>query len=111
MNSIWSLTRILLDRIDGELTPEQEKQVNFIHKAASDLSEIVNDLLDLAKVEAGKIAVRPTHFEVNDLFGALRGMLRPLLAHNSSVSLLFDDPIGVPTLLTDESKVSQSCAT
>jgi signal transduction histidine kinase/CheY-like chemotaxis protein len=106
LNAILSLSRILLDRIDGELTSEQVKQVEFIRQAASDLSEIVNDLLDLAKVEAGKVTVRPAEFEIRDLFGALRGMLRPLLVHNSSVKLEFDDPLGI-TANTDQSKVSQ----
>jgi signal transduction histidine kinase/CheY-like chemotaxis protein len=107
LNSILSLGRLLLDRVDGDLTPEQERQVRFIQKAAEDLSELVNDLLDLAKVEAGKIVIRPQDFEVADLFGALRGMLRPLLMHNSSVNLVFEEPQGVQTLETDESKVSQ----
>ena len=56
LNSIINLTRILLDRLDGELTAEQDKQVRYIAKSATDLSDLVNDLLDLAKVEAGKIA-------------------------------------------------------
>jgi CheY-like chemotaxis protein/anti-sigma regulatory factor (Ser/Thr protein kinase) len=66
----------------------------------------VNDLLDLAKAQAGKVVVHPVEFEVDNLFGALRGMLRPLLL-NESVSLVFDDVDGVPPLYTDESKVSQ----
>jgi signal transduction histidine kinase/CheY-like chemotaxis protein len=107
LNAILSLSQILLDRTDGELVGEQEKQVNFIRKAATDLSELVNDLLDLARVEAGKVLIRPTEFSVDDLFGALRGMLRPLLAHNSSVSLLFEAEPGLPNLKSDEGKVSQ----
>jgi signal transduction histidine kinase/CheY-like chemotaxis protein len=107
LNSILALTRLLTERIDGELTAEQEKQVDFIRKAAEDLSELVNDLLDLAKVEAGKVVLRPLEFEVVGLFGALRGMLRPLLAHNTAVSLIFEEPRDVPVLKTDESKVSQ----
>ncbi|HLO51428.1 MAG TPA: ATP-binding protein [Kamptonema sp.] len=107
LNSIISLSRMLLDRMDGELTAEQEKQVTFIRKSAEGLSDLVNDLLDLAKVEAGKIVVLPNEFEVSDLFGALRGMLRPLLAYNSSVSLVFQEPVGIPKLYTDEGKVSQ----
>ncbi|HEY7426798.1 MAG TPA: ATP-binding protein [Gemmataceae bacterium] len=107
VNSILSLARILLDRLDGELSAEQEKQVAFIRRAAEDLAELVNDLLDLAKVEAGKVSVRPQPFEAAELFGALRGMLRPLLAHNPTVSLVFDDPVDVPSLVSDESKVSQ----
>lgn len=107
LNSIISLSRLLLDRSDGELSLEQEKQVNFIRKAASDLSELVNDLLDLAKVEAGKTIVQPSHFEISSLFATLRGMLRPLLSHNSSVTLVFEEPVDVPTLYTDEGKVAQ----
>jgi signal transduction histidine kinase/CheY-like chemotaxis protein len=106
LNAILSLSRMLLERSDGELTPEQEKQIGFVRKSAQDLSELVNDLLDLAKVEAGKIQVHCREFEVPVLFSALRGMLRPLLAGNS-VNLVFDDPVGLPLLRTDESKVSQ----
>src|SRR5580693_772865 len=107
LNSILALSQILFDRMDGELTPEQEKQVTFIRRSAQDLTDLVNDLLDLAKVEAGKVTIRPAEFSVESLFAALRAMLRPLLAQNSSVSLVFEDPVGIPELYTDEAKVSQ----
>ncbi|MCC5648673.1 response regulator [Nostoc sp. XA013] len=107
LNSILSLSRMLLARMDGDLTVEQEKQVTFIQKAASGLSEMVNDLLDLAKVEAGKIEVRPSSFEVSDLFATLRGMLRPLLVQGSSVALIVEEPEGITPLYTDEGKVGQ----
>jgi signal transduction histidine kinase/CheY-like chemotaxis protein len=107
LNSIISLTRILLQKLDGELSAEQEKQVRFIQRSADSLSELVNDLLDLAKVEAGKIIIRPIEMNVRSLFGTLRGMLRPLLAHNGSVDLIFEEPAELPQLNTDESKVSQ----
>ncbi len=107
LNSTLSLSKLLLDQVDGPLTAEQKKQVHFIQRSAEDLSELVNDLLDLSKVAAGKIAIRPTEFKVEDLFGALRGMLKPLLAANTSVNLIFDEPEGIPTMETDEGKVSQ----
>ena len=107
LNSILALSQILMDRMDGELTSEQEKQVTFIRRSAQDLTDLVNDLLDLAKVEAGRVTIRPTAFSVESLFSALRGMLRPLLAQNSSVTLVFDDPVDMPELFTDEAKVSQ----
>jgi CheY-like chemotaxis protein/anti-sigma regulatory factor (Ser/Thr protein kinase) len=66
----------------------------------------VSDLLDLAKVEAGKTEVRPRHFEVHELFGGLRGMLKPLLVSNS-LELIFEAAPDLPTLYTDEGKVSQ----
>ncbi len=106
LNSIRALTRLLLDRVDGPLTPEQDKQLHFIRKSAEDLTQLVDDLLDLAKIEAGKIDVRPVQFTAQNLFSALRGMLRPLLV-SDAVNLRFDDAIDIPTLHTDEAKVSQ----
>jgi len=107
LNSIISLSRLLMDRLHGDLTPEQMKQVRFIESSARDLQEMVNDLLDLAKVEAGKIRIRPKRFEVHELFSALKGMLKPLLADNNSVELSFEDLGELPALHTDEGKVSQ----
>ncbi|HEX6821778.1 MAG TPA: ATP-binding protein [Candidatus Sulfotelmatobacter sp.] len=107
LNSITALSQILLDRMDGELTEEQDKQVQFIKNSAQDLIDLVNDLLDLAKVEAGKVTIRPARFEVKTLFAALRGMLRPLLAQNSSVRLVFDDPDEDIDIYSDEAKLSQ----
>jgi signal transduction histidine kinase/CheY-like chemotaxis protein len=106
VNSIQALSRLLLERTDGNLTAEQERQVSFIRKAADGLSELVNDLLDLAKVEAGKIVVRPVEFDIEHLFGALRGMLRPLLV-GESVALIFEEPNGLISMYSDEAKVSQ----
>src|SRR5580698_8328041 len=107
LNSIISLARLLMDKLDGDLSSEQEKQVRYIESSARDLQEMVNDLLDLAKVEAGKIKIRVKTFEVQELFSALKGMLKPLLADNNTVELNFDDPVDVPPLRTDEGKVSQ----
>jgi signal transduction histidine kinase/DNA-binding response OmpR family regulator len=106
LNSILALSRLLLERADGPLTTEQEIQVTYIRKSADSLFELVNDLLDLAKVEAGKTEIRSTEFEVSALFGALRGMLRPLLV-SSTLNLVFDEPAGIPPLFSDEGKISQ----
>ena len=106
LNSILSLSRLLLSRTDGTLAPEQEKQVQFIRKSAENLMELVNDLLDLAKVEAGKTVVNPREFIAEDLFSALRGMLRPLLV-GDNVLLIFDDATDIPLMNTDEAKISQ----
>jgi len=106
LNSVLALSRILLDRLDGDLTREQEKQVQYIRRSAEQLIEMVNDLLDIAKVEAGKITVRPTEFDAQALFGSLRGVLKPLLV-SQRVNLVFEDPENVTPLYTDDSKVAQ----
>ena len=104
--STVSLCKILLDRSDGELTEEQERQVSLILRAQEGLAELVNNLLDLAKVEAGKSTVNPSEFSVEDLFSALRGMFRPMPS-NPHVALIFDDPPETPPLISDEGKISQ----
>ena len=106
LNSVLALSRLLLDRIDGDLTPEQERQVGYIRRSAESLLELVNDLLDLAKVEAGKVDIKPSAFTVGELFGGLRGALRPLLT-SQAVDLIFEIPDQVPNLFTDEGKVTQ----
>jgi signal transduction histidine kinase/CheY-like chemotaxis protein len=106
VNAILALSHLLLEHTDGELSSEQTKQVNYIRKSGEALLELVNDLLDLAKIEAGKVTVKACEFEVSNLFSALRGMLRPLLV-SDAVNLVFDEPVGMPIMRTDEGKVSQ----
>ena len=110
LNSIASLSNLLLGRFDGDLSPEQEKQVTYIQRSAAELSELVNDLLDLAKVEAGKIDVKPRHFEVQEFFAALRGMLKPLLAGNS-LDLLFEAAPGSQPSTWMRERSRKYCAT
>ena len=104
LNTILSLAQLLLDRVDGELSEEQEKQVLFIKKAAENLSELINDLLDLAKIEAGKTTLTLSEFSVKELFSILRGMLKPILV-NPAVALIFEDPNPDITVFNDEGTV------
>ena len=106
LTSMTSIAGILLSRLDGPLTAEQQKQVEFIRGSTRELTEMVNDLLDLAKVEAGRITISPEWFEMVDLFAALRGMFKPIVA-TTSVNLTFDEPEGEIKLYTDDKKVSQ----
>lgn len=106
LTSMTSITGILLARLDGPLTPEQQKQLEFIRGSVRELTEMVNDLLDLAKVEAGRITISPEWFEMVDLFSALRGMFRPIVA-STAVSLVFDEPEGEIRMYTDDKKLSQ----
>ncbi|HEY4329669.1 MAG TPA: ATP-binding protein [Phycisphaerae bacterium] len=106
LGSMVSISRILLSRLDGPLSPEQEKQAKFILDAATELTQMVNDLLDLAKVEAGKISISPSWFEMVNLFGALRGMFKPLLTEDS-VPLIFEEPVDIPRVYSDDRKLSQ----
>ncbi|MGE6994722.1 sensor histidine kinase [Pseudomonas sp. NPDC047961] len=106
LGSIRSITRLLSDELDGPLSPEQHKQVLFISGAATELSDMVDDLLDLAKIEAGRITISPAWFDMLDLFAALRGMFRPIVDANA-VDLIFEEPQDMPRLYTDDKKLAQ----
>jgi len=99
LNSILGLC----DLLDRRGTFEE---TGYIRRAAQDLRELVDDLLDLARVDSGKTLVRHEPIDVDDIFGALRGMLRPLL-RNQSVALMFDAAPDLPPIVTDGAKVSQ----
>jgi signal transduction histidine kinase len=106
ISSIRSLSRLLLDRVDGPLTEEQERQVKFIQSASAEFADMVDDLLDLAKVEAGRVEISAGWFELVDLFSALRGMFKPVL-NNPDVNLVFVEPQNKLPLYTDDKKLSQ----
>jgi signal transduction histidine kinase len=106
LGSILSITSLLADELDGPLSPEQQTQVGFIRSSARELREMVDDLLDLAKIEAGRISISPAWFDMLDLFSALRGMFRPIV-DGSPVDLIFEEPAGLPRLYTDDKKLAQ----
>jgi signal transduction histidine kinase len=104
--SITSITAILIDGLDGPLTAEQRRQLQFVRGSVRELTEMVDDLLDLAKVDAGRISISPEWFDMVDLFSALRGMFKPILG-SSAVSLIFEETSGIPRIYTDDKKLSQ----
>ncbi|MEE1923367.1 ATP-binding protein [Pseudomonas sp. 148P] len=106
LGSILSITSLLADELDGPLSPEQHKQVAFVSNATRELSDMVDDLLDLAKIEAGRITISPGWFDMLDLFAALRGMFRPIV-NSADVDLIFEEPSGLPRLYTDDKKLAQ----
>ena len=106
LSSILALCELLLDRADGPLSEEQERQVAYIRGGAEALLPLVNDLLDLARIEAGKTVVHADTFTIEDLFASLRGMFRPL-HHDDRVSLVFEPAGQLPPISSDESKVAQ----
>jgi signal transduction histidine kinase/CheY-like chemotaxis protein len=104
--SAINLARLLLDETGDGLSGEQQKQVQFIKKAMENLLELISDLLDLRKVEAGKTTLTLGSVNLSDIFATLRGMFRPLLA-TQYVSLVIAEPGDIPPLYTDEGKLAQ----
>jgi signal transduction histidine kinase/DNA-binding response OmpR family regulator len=106
LNSILGLTKLLLARSDGELNEEQEKQLQFILQSTEALYTLVNDLLDLSKMEAGKAMLRANSFTAEGLLSSLRGMLRPLV-NDAAVEFVVEAPREEIWFETDEGKIAQ----
>ena len=108
LTSVQNLSRILLARSDGPLNYEQARQVEMIQRAVEGLAEMVNELLDIARIEAGKVNVDPAEFDVRDLFNSLRALIRPLIT-NDVVSLVIDEEAAdrLPVMVTDENRLAQ----
>jgi signal transduction histidine kinase len=105
LNAIIGLTRLLIKRDDIAKSPDASRQITYIQKSAQELTELVNDLLDLAKVEAGKLTIHTVEFDASELLRGLRGILRPLLTHDN-IDLTFDE-VSLPTMKSDEGKIAQ----
>lgn len=106
INSIESLSKILLSGMDGELNREQKRQVSYICENVLRLSSMVNDLLEIGHLEKGKTRIHPKESTVEEIFSGLRGMLRPILKEKE-IPLIFEEPTDSLPLYTDDGKVSQ----
>ena len=106
LNSILALSQILLDRLDGDLNAEQAKQVEIIERNAQNLLRLINDILDLSKIEAGKLELVTSEFEVKELIQSVRATVAPLIAEKR-LALHIEIAPDLPRLHTDESKLRQ----
>ncbi|MFE2007951.1 response regulator [Pseudomonas guariconensis] len=107
LNSSLILAKLLAENAQGNLSSEQVKFAESIYSAGNDLLNLINDILDIAKVEAGKLEVRPQVTQVDSLADGLRSLFQPLAQDKG---LAFDVRLepGVPaTLLTDRQRLEQ----
>jgi CheY-like chemotaxis protein/signal transduction histidine kinase/CHASE3 domain sensor protein len=107
LNSTLILAKLLAENAEQTLTPEQVKFAESIYSAGNDLLHLINDILDISKVEAGKLEVRPENTRVTGLADSLRTMFTPLAADKGlgfSISISEDAPA---TLYTDRQRVEQ----
>ncbi|MCL2586478.1 MAG: HAMP domain-containing protein, partial [Streptosporangiales bacterium] len=78
LNSLLVLARLLADNDEGNLTPKQVEYATIVHSSGTDLLRLINDILDLTKVEAGKMDIHPERFTLPALTEELRGVFGPL---------------------------------
>ncbi|MDQ1025683.1 HAMP domain-containing protein/signal transduction histidine kinase/ActR/RegA family two-component response regulator [Streptomyces umbrinus] len=107
LNSLLILAKLLADNADSNLTPKQVEFAETIHGAGSDLLQLINDILDLSKVEAGKMDVSPTRIALVQLVDYVEATFRPLTAEKGLDFSVRVSPELPATLHTDEQRLLQ----
>ncbi|MFC1419914.1 HAMP domain-containing protein [Streptacidiphilus cavernicola] len=107
LNSLLILAKLLTDNAEGNLSPKQVEFAETIHGAGSDLLQLINDILDLSKVEAGKMDVRPARIALVQLVDYVEATFRPLTADKGLDFAVEVSPELPVTLHTDEQRLQQ----
>nr|WP_233575881.1 HAMP domain-containing protein [Saccharopolyspora rhizosphaerae] len=107
LNSVLILAKLLADNMDGNLTPQQVDLARTVHQAGSDLLQLINDVLDLSKVEAGQMHLLPEDVEIGELARSLEAMYRPVAAEKGLEFKVVVAPSLPPSVHTDRSRLEQ----
>jgi signal transduction histidine kinase/CheY-like chemotaxis protein/HAMP domain-containing protein len=107
LNSLLILARLLAQNPGRNLTAKQVEYANVIHSAGSDLLQLINDILDLSKVEAGRMDVRAERFTLATLIEDIQATFRPLTAEKGLDFDVSVDPSAPSALVTDRQRLRQ----
>jgi len=107
LNSLLILARLLAQNPGRNLTPKQVEYANVIHSAGSDLLQLINDILDLSKVEAGRMDVRAERFTLAALLDDIQATFRPLTAEKGLDFEVSVEASAPAELVTDRQRLRQ----
>ncbi|MFC5885226.1 HAMP domain-containing protein [Kitasatospora sp. CM 4170] len=107
LNSLLILAQLLAQNSSGNLTAKQVEYAGVIHSAGSDLLQLINDILDLSKVEAGKMELTPEPFPVRELLEYVDSVFRPLADQKDLAFTVTVDPAVPAELVTDQARLRQ----
>ncbi len=106
LNSILGYTDLLLDRVDGDITDEQEKSLTKVHRNAKHLLKLINDVLDISRIESGRMELELKPVDVKELIGETVSALDPLIDKKGlALETVFDE--GLPLAHADPDRVRQ----
>ncbi|GGW77036.1 histidine kinase [Streptomyces lucensis JCM 4490] len=107
LNSLLILAQLLAQNPSRNLTPKQVEYAGIIHSAGSDLLQLINDILDLSKVEAGKMDVTPERVSLRQLIEYVEATFQPMTSQKSLDFTITTAPGAPVDLLTDDSRLRQ----
>jgi len=103
LNSVIALSGVLSRRLNGCIPDDQSEYIRVIEKNGKQLLKLINEILDLSRIEAGRESVDLSDVDIKELIGSIVDMTTPLLA-NSSVEIKTNLPDSLPAVNTDRSK-------
>ncbi|SDO68351.1 HAMP domain-containing protein [Lentzea jiangxiensis] len=107
LNSLLILAQLLAQNPSRNLTPKQVEYAGIIHSAGSDLLGLINDILDLSKIEAGKMDITPERVSLRQLLDYVEVTFRPLTSQKGLSFQLTTSPGTPPELVTDDTRLQQ----
>jgi PAS domain S-box-containing protein len=106
LNSIIGFTGLVLQGLAGPLNPEQSKQLGMVRTSAHHLLELINDVLDISRIEAGQLEIRSRSFELRESIDRVIGLVGPLAEKKGlALELVMDTPLG--EMVSDRRRVEQ----
>lgn len=106
LNSIIGFSELLQEKAFGALNERQTQYVEYVHSSGSHLLQLINNILDLSKIEAGRMDLVKEDFSVMEVLGELLGIIRPL-AHEKNIAIESKSVPASPKLRADKAKFKQ----
>jgi signal transduction histidine kinase len=106
LNSIIGFSKVLLNRLDGDLTERQDAYVHSVHNSSRHLLELINSILDFSRIEAGRFEMRPEAVDLHDVVEECIESSMPLV-RDKRVKIETDVPVELPTVHADRLRVKQ----
>lgn len=106
LTSVLAFAEMLLNRVAGEITPQQEEYLRDIHESGTHLLQLINDILDFSKAEAGKMEMRWEEFQLLEVVETVSRMVRPIAA-KKDLAFEVEVPSNLPAIRGDREKIKQ----
>ena len=106
LNSIIGFSKVLLNRLDGDLSERQETYIRSVHNSGTHLLQLINGILDFSRIEAGKLEMMSEELDLHELIDECIESSMPL-ARGKQLKLEKNIPLELPRLIADRTKVKQ----
>ena len=106
LNSIIGFVGIILKGIAGEINEEQKKQLSMVYSSAKHLLSLINDILDLSRIESGKMEIFVTEFKIEEVISEVTQSLTPMISQKG-LRLITEMPDEIPEIYNDRKKILQ----